>query len=191
MNSIFFVLTLNLTSIPRIQDTVTRLRLKKPLNSSGIAYYLGSLTWTVGWSNILPWPHQKPTRTNSSLQVEPRKKHFTGNLYSWKSLRNLLSISGIFLQSEDRDCWESTRCNTTTHNSPNSKQTLTLGHCTRCHWSTSHPFSLAKCGQLFNKLSALTPSYDARNWKPDQNLLDFLWNHLISFNRKCILPLSE
>ena len=44
LDSISLVLTLNPISILRIQDTVTRFRLKKPVNTSGIADYLGSMT---------------------------------------------------------------------------------------------------------------------------------------------------
>ena len=64
--------------------------------------------------------------------------------------------------------------------------TLTLGHCTRCHSSTSHPLSLAKWGQLFVTVSALEFSNDARHWGPGQHLINITWNHSII----SILPLS-
>ena len=151
------MLTFNLLSTLCIQDTVTRLRLKN-LSTAVVL----QITWDL-WHQTRDvqtfWPGHTKNQPELTLRCKLNQKRFHWEPIFMKSLRNLLSNFGNSVRdipkSENRDCWESTRCNTTTHNSPNSKRTLTLGHCTRCHWSTSHPFSLAKCGQLFNELSAL------------------------------------
>ena len=62
---------------------------------------------------MTPWPQQKPTKTNSSLQQKTKqsqREHINKETF-WKTCINFQNSERNILESQDRDCCESTRCN--------------------------------------------------------------------------------
>ena len=93
-----------------MQNNFLQTLIEKLVNSIIIAEYLGALMWNAKRTKIMPWLQQEPSRNNILLQIVPINYSLVDYNHG-KVLEHFYPTLEVFSKSEDRDCWESTRCN--------------------------------------------------------------------------------